>query len=128
MCHHSLKDRKCPNMKPGQKCNLGYHLVKTTGISEEGSTGGTNGGGLGGTDSETRSRTDPGDSERRRVDQTGLNFNSEDLRNFLSKAIREEVALAMSSLIETHFLRKKERTGIDYLEALLRGPRPQYSV
>ena len=115
-------------MKPGQKCNLGYHLVKTTGILEEGSTGGTTGGSLGGTDSETRSRTDPGDRERGREDQTGLNFNSEDLRNFLSKAIREEVALAMSSLLEFHFLRKKEKTGIDYLEALLRGPRPQFSV
>ena len=115
-------------MKPGQKCNLGYHLIKTTGISEDSSSGVTTGSGVGGTGSETRSGTDPGNRERRREDQTGLNFDSEDLRNFLSKAIREEVALAMSSLIETHFLRKKERTGMDYLEALLRGPRPQYSV
>ena len=115
-------------MKPGQKCNLGYHLVKTTGISEDGSTGGTTGGGVGGTGSETRSGTDPGNRERRREDQTRPSLDREDLRNFLSKAIREEVALAMSSLMETHFLRKKERTGMDYLEALLRGQRPQFSA
>ena len=27
MCHFSLKDRKCPNLKPGQRCDLGYLLV-----------------------------------------------------------------------------------------------------
>ena len=58
----------------------------------------------------------------------GLNIDKEEIKNFLSKAIKEEVALAMSSILETHFQRRKERTGMDYLEALLRGGRPPYNV
>ena len=58
----------------------------------------------------------------------GSNFDREDLRTFRFKAIKEEVALAMSSLLETNFLRKKERSGIGYLDALLRGQRPLFSV
>ena len=72
--------------------------------------------------------TGPGESVRRSEEQAGPSLDKEDFRNFLSKAIREEVALAMSSLLESHFLRKKERTGMEYLEALLKGPRPQFSV
>ena len=52
----------------------------------------------------------------------------EELKNFLAKAIKEEVAMAMSSFIQTQIQRRKERSGIDYLEALLGGQRPLFNV
>ena len=35
MCHYSLKDRKCPNIRPGQRFDLGYHLVRITLLGQE---------------------------------------------------------------------------------------------
>ena len=70
-------------MKPGQKCNLGYHLIKTTGISEDSSSGVTTGSGVGGTGSEPGGGTGPGESVRRSEEQTGPSLDKEDFRNFL---------------------------------------------
>ena len=52
----------------------------------------------------------------------------EDLKNFLAKAIKEEVAMAISSLVQTQIQKRKERSGMDYLEALLGGQRPLFSA
>ena len=52
----------------------------------------------------------------------------EDLKNFLAKAIKEEVAMAMTSFIQSQIQRRKERSGMDYLEALLGGQWPLYIV
>ena len=52
----------------------------------------------------------------------------EDLKNFLAKAIKEEVAMAITSFVQTQIQKRKERSGMDYLEALLGGQRPLYSA
>ena len=52
----------------------------------------------------------------------------EELKNFLAKAIKEEVAMAMSSFIQTQIQRRKERSGMDYLEAFLGGQRPLLNI
>ena len=133
ICHFSLKDRKCPNYKPGQRCELGYHLIKTTLPSQEpsgsgsgqqdNSSGDTSGGRSDGGGSDPSVRQSP------RVETGGLlGLGKEEFMDFLAKAIKEEVAMAITSFVQTQFQKRKERSGMDYLEALLGGQRPLYSA
>ena len=121
-------------MRPGQKCNLGYHLVKTTPLAEGsqvsgGQPGGQSGGKSGeiGGDVSGGNKNSSAQDSGRTSESTGRNrsgrdsggespvtsvLDKEDFRNFLARAIKEEVSCVMSSLIETHLQRRKERSGI----------------
>ena len=57
-----------------------------------------------------------------------LGLDKDEFKNFLAKAIKEEVAMAISSLVQTQIQKRKERSGMDYLEALLGGQRPLFSA
>ena len=57
-----------------------------------------------------------------------LGLDKDEFKNFLAKAIKEEVAMAITSFVQTQIQKRKERSGMDYLEALLGGQRPLYSV
>ena len=94
MCKFSMKDKKCPYMGPGKRCKGGYHLRGTVPATSNGET-----------------LTNPASDAQNRdavpleqIPQTNSQQNQggniiidpSNLKDFLGKLIREELAAAMT--------------------------------
>ena len=93
MCHFSLKERNCPNIKDGAKCNLGYHL-KGTKYSDE---------------NNIRRNMNINDND---CDASYENDNgslSQNRNDFLEKLVEKKIMYALEKMFKT---KKKQENGI----------------
>ena len=89
----SLKERKCPNIKDGEKCNLGYHL-KGTKYSDENDVRRN--------DNIKVNDCDPSEEN----DDESINQNRND---FLEKLVEKKIMCALEKMFKT---KKKQENRI----------------
>ena len=94
MCKFSMKDQKCPYMGPGKRCKGGYHLRGTVPATSNGKTSTNPVSGAQNSDAVPSEQVPQTNSQQ----NLGGNIiiDPSNLKDFLGKMIREEIAAAMT--------------------------------